>query len=155
MSLSVTTYYCLNCTFKQVDFVHWGVREYLLPNDARVPMEWSLGWCEQCKGLAAVEIPCTTELSEAIRRTAPEFSQLPPRATRCLACGSGQVTAPLLTSGLTWSNRKIPAPTGFIHPNCGGELWRMQDGFRVALRQSIKTYTIDGEFIEQVFDDRL
>ena len=56
MSMGVTTYYCDTCTFEQWDSHTWGRRAYFLWEGCSVPLEWELGWCEGCGGLAAVEV---------------------------------------------------------------------------------------------------
>lgn len=71
---------------------------------------------------------------------------------RCLECGGVRVVAPLVPDKSFWDKQK-PAATGFIHPDCGGELWADQDGMRISLRPSTRYYTGDGEFIERLFND--
>lgn len=135
-------------------------------------MDWRLGWCEECGGLAAVERFSEGEMPAAIHDAGQELPILPTRLPCCLTCGSKRVTAPLVTyrqkDGKTTrtpavfsaptqeeeANRKKPKPTGFIHPGCGGELWMKLDGLHFALRPSIRSYTPNGEFIERVFTDR-
>ena len=56
MSCPVTTYYCTKCNFRQGDAYTWGLREYVLQDGTKIPMDWQLGWCEDCAGLSAVEV---------------------------------------------------------------------------------------------------
>jgi hypothetical protein len=69
MSLPVTSYTCTKCDFTQGDARTWGVKEYVLENGLRIPLNWSLGWCHDCNGLAAVEAlsetVCREEMAEA------------------------------------------------------------------------------------------
>lgn len=71
MSLSVTTFTCTKCDFKRSDLGTWGTREYVLGNGLRIPLDWRLGWCNDCNGLAAVEAlsagRCRKALAEAQR----------------------------------------------------------------------------------------
>lgn len=62
MSLPTTTFFCTTCSFRQGDARTWGGKEYVLGNGVRIPLDWRLGWCHDCNGLAAVE-----ELSEEAR----------------------------------------------------------------------------------------
>jgi len=81
-----------------------------------------------------------------------EKRQSPPR---CLKCGGTRVTAPLVSDWSRVKDPRLPTPIGFVHPGCGGELSVVEDGFRVALRPSIRRYTPEGEFIELVnLDER-
>ncbi len=64
MSWPVTSFYCTSCNFEQGDAPSWGRREYLLGDGSNASVQWVLGWCEDCRGLAAVEV-----LSEVQRRT--------------------------------------------------------------------------------------
>ena len=195
MSWPVTTFYCTKCDFKQGDLVAWGAREYVLSHGIRIQVCSRLGWCEDCRGLAAVE-----DLSQESRRADLEeatrelialqfrpvrrwwelqwfilaglwrrkvetwnccagkvddakdaLNLIASRKTppRCLACGSNRVTAPLVTDTSEWRNTNQPKRTGFLHPGCGGEMWMIEDGFRIALKPSIRRYTPEGDSIEQ------
>jgi hypothetical protein len=69
---------------------------------------------------------------------------------RCMECGTTNVTAPFITNESPWEDRSQPRPTGFIHPDCGGEIVMVDDGLRIGLGQSVRRYTPDGDFIEKV-----
>lgn len=190
MSFGVTSYYCDTCDFEQWDSRVWGRREYFLGEGYSVQLEWDLGWCEDCHGLAAVEV-----LSEAQRRAELEkaeselaalgfrpgprwwefpwtwqsklekWKEIAPKAhdaklalqlildrktpPRCLACGSEHVIAPLETDKSEWIDYSQPKRIGFLHPGCGGELWKKKSDTRLAFRRSVLLYTPNGQFIKQ------
>lgn len=197
MSWPVTTYYCTKCDFKQGDLVTWGTKEYVLGNGVRIQAWPRLGWCEDCRELAAVEDLSVeshrADLDKAVNELiAPGFRPVrrwwelhwfilpglwhrkfkdwnccvskiddamdtlrliarrktPPR---CLACGSNHVTAPLVTDRSEWRDTSQPKKTGFVHPGCGGEMWMLMDGFRIALKPKIRRYSPEGDFIEEEY----
>lgn len=203
MSMPVTTSYCTGCDFQQGNAGTWGVREYVLPNGVRLPVDWRLGWCEDCAGLAAVEVLSEDDRLKDLKEAEAELAAHPPRpvrhwwhlyryvlnsawhnrigewerarlrlqsklddahdalahirrrsqACKCLACGSHRVHAPLVTNAEPWNNPEQAQRTGFIHPGCGGELWMMEDGLRLALKPSVRRYSPEGDLIEKEFVD--
>lgn len=175
MSLPARTYLCSDCDFRQGVTGLWGVSEYVFPNNIRLPVQGCLGWCDECGGLAAVEILPEREGSAKIGTAGQELPVLPVRLPRCLICGSTRVMTPLVTTQEKSSESEEPGPpifggtvkekrneigkrkpTRFIHPGCGGELlMSFEEGLRFALRPSIRLYTPNGDFIERVFTDRL
>lgn len=56
MSLPVLTISCNTCDFRSSGTRTWGVREYVLTNGTRIEAEWNLGWCDDCKNVAPVEL---------------------------------------------------------------------------------------------------
>jgi hypothetical protein len=69
---------------------------------------------------------------------------------RCMECGSANVTAPFITNENSWEDSSQPKPTGFHHPDCGGEILMVDDDLRIGLAPSVRRYTPDGDFIEKV-----
>lgn len=201
MSLPVTSYYCTGCDFQQSDAKTWGIKEYVLPNGVRLDVDWKLGWCEDCAGLAAVESLAPDVRLKELAEAEAELGALPPRPMlhwwqlprfifnnawhkraeewerdrfrlqskvddaqdalehlkgrkqppRCLACGSHRVHAPLVTNPEPWTDPTQPQRTGFVHPGCGGELWRREEDIRFALKPSVRRYSPEGDFLEQEF----
>ncbi len=63
---------------------------------------------------------------------------------RCLRCGS-EDCAPLPPHEAEYFDIKsAPAPTGFTHPGCGGELVTICDGTRLSLLLAEKAYDLEG-----------
>lgn len=154
MSLPARTYYCSKCDFSQPTVLLGGAREYVFPDGSRLPVKSRLGWCEDCCGLATVEEFAERDISADGLKSDQELPLLPIRPPRCLTCGSTRVLALLMTNQEPWVDVKKPYPTGSFHPGCGGEVWlRENDGLRFILTASIRLYTLNGEFIEQVFPD--
>lgn len=201
MSLPVTTFYCTGCDFQQGNAGTWGIREYVLPNGVRLPVDWQLGWCEDCAGLASVEVLSEAGRQKDLKEAEAELAAHPPRPIRhwwqvhryafnsawlhrigewerallrlqckrddardalnlirarsqppkCLACGSHRVHAPLVTDEEPWQDHGQPHRTGFFHPGCGGELWMMEGGLRLALKPSVRRYSPDGSLLEKEF----
>lgn len=82
MSLPVTTFYCTGCDFQQGNAGTWGIREYVLPNGVRLPVDWRLGWCEDCAGLAAVEVLSEDGRQKDLKEAEAELAAHPPRPVR-------------------------------------------------------------------------
>lgn len=82
MSLPATMFYCTGCDFEQGNVGTWGTREYVLPNGVRLPVEWELGWCEDCAGLAAVEVLSEAGRQKDLKEAEAELAAHPPRPTR-------------------------------------------------------------------------
>ncbi|KAB2309549.1 hypothetical protein F8A87_09810 [Betaproteobacteria bacterium SCN2] len=70
---------------------------------------------------------------------------------RCLACGSDRVHSPLITNPEPWNDPSQPHHTGFVHPGCGGELWRREEDMRFALKPTVRRYSPEGDFLEKEF----
>ena len=70
---------------------------------------------------------------------------------KCLACGSDEITTPLISDTSEWTDVSQPTRTGFIHPDCGGELSMVMDGLRIGLKPSVRRYTPEGILIEQEY----
>ena len=201
MSLPVTTFYCTQCDFRDGNADAWGLKEYVLPNRVRLPINRQRGWCDECRGLACVEVLSEDDRLKDLQEAERELAAYPERPVRswwqlhwfilggrwrrcveaweraqfdllcslddandglthlrqrnnpprCLACGSSQVRTPLVLNQGPWEDKERPKATGFIHPDCGGELWMIVDGLRVRLQPSVRRYTVEGEFIEKEF----
>jgi hypothetical protein len=82
MSLPATNFYCTKCDFLQGDARTWGTKEYLLPNGVRLLVDWRLGWCEDCVGLAAVESLKIDNRRKKVEKAEQEFARHPPRPVR-------------------------------------------------------------------------
>ena len=82
MSLPVTTFYCTGCDFQQGNAGTWGIREYVLPNGVRVPVDWRLGWCEDCAGLVAVEVLSEDDRLKDRKEAEAELAAHPPHPVR-------------------------------------------------------------------------
>lgn len=82
MSLPVTTFYCTGCDFQRGNAGTWGIREYVLPNGVRLPVDWQLGWCEDCAGLAAVEVLSEDGHQKDLKEAEAELAAHPPRPAR-------------------------------------------------------------------------
>lgn len=82
MSLQATTFYCTGCDFQQGNAGTWGIREYVLPNGVRLPVDWNLGWCEDCAGLAAVEVLSEDGRQKDLKEAEVELAAHPPRPVR-------------------------------------------------------------------------
>lgn len=201
MSLPAISYYCTKCDFQGSDLGTWGLKEYVLPNGVRLDVDWNLGWCEDCAGLAAVESLAPDARLKDLAEAEAELDALPSRPMRhwwqlhrfifnnawhkraeawardrfrlqgkvddaqdalehlkgrkqpprCLACGSHRVHAPLVTNPEPWNDSSRPHRTGFVHPGCGGELWRREGDIRFALKPSVSRYSPEGGFLEKEF----
>lgn len=79
MSLPVMLYSCTDCDFEQADVVTWGRRVYVLDGVIHVPVNWHLGWCEGCAGLAAVEDLSIVRRVEEYRDARKGLNALPQR----------------------------------------------------------------------------
>ena len=82
MSWPTTTFFCTQCDFKQGDARTWGTKEYVLDNGVRVPLDWRLGWCHDCKGLAAVEALSAEECRKALSEAQKTLSDMGPPPVR-------------------------------------------------------------------------
>jgi ferredoxin len=75
---------------------------------------------------------------------------------KCLKCGSHDATpfmgnkelAGMRTIDFTYSGK---SPTGFIHPNCGGEIAAVGDDIRFSFAPSTNIYNMDGSFREKLY----
>ena len=47
---------CSRCSFSSSAGVLWGKREYVLPDQSRIPIDAALAWCAPCNGLVAAEV---------------------------------------------------------------------------------------------------
>lgn len=176
MSWPVTTYRCKKCDFETGDLHTWGAREYVMPNGVRMVMDWALGWCQDCNNICPVELldyeRHNLELSyaeadlkafgtrpgvEADAQTIANWNYLAgivenardalrviterKKPLHCLTCGSERVTP--------WLN-KIDGKSKPVHGPCGECFESSEDDFRIALKQSFKRYTLDGDFIAEV-----
>ena len=69
MSLPATTFYCSRCNFNDGDVGTWGMKEYVLPNNVRIVVNRSLGWCDDCEGVVSVELfseeACLRDIQQA------------------------------------------------------------------------------------------
>jgi hypothetical protein len=81
-ALLVTTFYCTKCDFEQGDAGTLGSKEYLLPNGVRLPVDWQLGWCNDCGGLSAVEELSEEERRKSVEKAEQELAKHPPRPVR-------------------------------------------------------------------------
>ncbi|MGK0371264.1 MAG: putative RNA-binding Zn-ribbon protein involved in translation (DUF1610 family) [Glaciecola sp.] len=75
---------------------------------------------------------------------------------KCLKCGSHDTRPFMSNSGLTEVLRNNfissgSSPTGFMHPNCGGEIIAVGDDMRLNLVPSTNIYNMDGSFKEKVY----
>jgi hypothetical protein len=180
--------------------VAWGTKEYALPNGLRLRAPSRLGWCHDCKGLAAVESISIEDRLADIQRIETDLAEcLPPpilpwwrldqfifregaltleeerkrrhrsltialddardllklqeqrvNPPRCMECGTTNVTVPFVTNESPWEDRSQPRVSGFRHPNCGGEIFMIDDGLRIAVAPSVRRYTPQGDFIEKI-----
>ncbi len=200
MSLPSTTFKCSRCGYRQCGAVAWGTKEYVLPNGLRLRAPSRLGWCHDCKGLAAVESISIEDRLEELRKIESDLAGChPPRKPRwwhlgryifykgtlaweklqrdhhfslvvgvadardllalqqqritpprCMDCGSENVTVPFITNQNLWEDSSQPEPTGFHHPDCGGEILMIDDDLRIGLAPSVRRYTPEGDFIEKI-----
>lgn len=82
MSLPVTNFYCTKCSFEQGDARTWEPKEYFLPGGVRLMVDWRLGWCEDCAGLAAVESLKIDKRRKNVEKAERELASHPPRPVR-------------------------------------------------------------------------
>lgn len=83
MSWPATTFKCNRCDFSQCDAVAWGTKEYLLPNGLRLPAPSQLGWCHDCKDLAAIESISVEDRLVEIQKIEKDLAECPaPRTPR-------------------------------------------------------------------------
>ena len=69
---------------------------------------------------------------------------------KCLLCGSEEITTPLISDTSEWADVSQPTRTGFIHPDCGGELWMVMEGILIE-QEYVPGYTSPRS---EYFDDR-
>lgn len=83
MSWPATTFKCNRCDFSQCDAVAWGTKEYLLPSGLRLQAPSQLGWCHDCKDLAAVESISAEDRLAEIQEREKDLAECPaPRTPR-------------------------------------------------------------------------
>jgi len=75
MSWPVTMFYCSKCDFQQGDVGTWGLREYVLESGVRIPVNWRIGWCETCEGIAAIEDLSISRRIKDYRKAELQLSQ--------------------------------------------------------------------------------
>lgn len=193
MSWHVTTHYCTTCGFRTSDVGSWGLKEYVLSNGVRLTVNWTLGWCHDCKNARAIELLDLDAAEEVLRQTQAELAgstfhpdklwcqllKLVPSLWRfnlehwqstkdayddaldlvelirnrqterkCLSCGSTHVDARLVTNPEATLENGGFARTGFIHPECGGDMYMTQEGLRLAIKPVARRYTTEGDFTE-------
>lgn len=82
MSSLVTTFYCDCCDFEQDSSHTWGRREYVLPDGVHISLNWEIGWCQDCDGIAPIESlieePWQIDLREA-KENIDKYSPAPVR----------------------------------------------------------------------------
>ncbi len=69
-------------------------------------------------------------------------------ARKCLSCGGTHVVAPLVTNAEATLENGGFAKTGFVHPECGGDMYMTEEGVRLAIKPVARRYTTEGEFID-------
>lgn len=83
MSIPVMHYYCKNCGYDQKnDTIPRGRKEYLLPDGSTLPLSWNIGWCEDCGGIAAVEVLSREAHERKYREAIDILDQMPGRPER-------------------------------------------------------------------------
>jgi hypothetical protein len=176
MSWAVTTYTCQQCHLELCDLHTWGSREYVLSNDVRLPMNWTLGWCSDCNNICAVELLDPLARQGDLDQATNDLHALGPRpgpqadeqsianwnylaglvedaqdAQRIAIARSGQLCCLRCGGGQVRPWQALERePLRPFHPACGGQMHASQDGFRIALKPTISRYTPDGRFIETV-----
>jgi len=197
MSVATTQITCSNCSFSASDSVNWGHFSYELDDGTLIPLQRSLGWCNHCSDVVAIEslspIPMQQtdilgrprksvfELKLELQTTKNrlrnifgfgkdriarltsdlEFTVKEERendlynnlvesragSPRCLRCSLRDIH-PLKIPDLT--ERHPPLSTGFIHPECGGQIMACKSGFRVSMRfDRVRIYDCEGCFLRE------
>lgn len=67
---------------------------------------------------------------------------------KCFCCGSERVVAPLISNTCRVASDGVTVPTGFTHPDCGGQIKMAYDGFRIAMKPQAHRFTTEGLAIE-------
>lgn len=57
------------------------MKEYVLANGVRIPVEWRLGWCEQCNGPASVENLSADHVTDDLEAIQAKLFDLPLQPT--------------------------------------------------------------------------
>lgn len=175
MSIATTIFHCHTCAFETGDLHTWGSREYVMPSDVRIPMDWTLGWCPDCNDVQAVELLDAERHQLELGYVEADLKAF------CASPGGGSVdqifanwnylkgivedskdalrviserTRPLhcLSCGceqvIPWQT-KIDGDMRLIHGPCGEEFEERESGMRFAIFQTMKAYTINGDLIDE------
>jgi hypothetical protein len=176
-------YYCTVCDYEQGDAESWGNREYVLENGVRIPVRSSIGWCESCNGIAAIEDLSLHTRMQAYRDAQSKFHWEINRSSSNWLFGLSksekrlrQMYEDFMSDAIDaiemMSQRKSPIhclkcsstrvhvsesseDNALLHYGCKGEIRRKanEGGLQIALRQSIQRYTSEGLFIEKEYLD--
>lgn len=182
MSMPSVSFECTGCDLRGNSSAAFGRYQYLDETGA-VPLTQALGICDDCHGFRAIEafddagkvrgeifigwiFVMLSRLrilkDETPEDTAEELTGLRRRLglirkrkgdERCLTCGGRNVVP--FTGKYKHSVRGCDhdSKTGFIHPNCGGEILYWTDGSRMAFVFEEKMYSLEGKFLTSEHPD--
>lgn len=79
----------------------------------------------------------------------PRSRKLPPR---CLICSGNQIVSHKFSTSIDGDPSGKPFPTGFVHPDCGGNIVASSAGIRLMMRIKSRAYTTEGIFIREWYE---
>jgi hypothetical protein len=184
MSIASINFDCNKCDYSSSNLSLYNNYKYVIGGSTVKYLSCKLGWCNNCKGIVAVEDfgDCNTdyeeirdladylisgyngnrvitsddfkedcldklhkilELNEHIR-----FRNLRKDTEKCLSCGSEDIlpfNADYKLEYNSWLRQYLgKKKTGFLHPNCGGEIIASGSGHCYALSRNPKYYNWNG-----------